>query len=158
MTDTLYDILGNSYLWIKAFHIMSVIAWMSGLFYLPRIYVYHVEGYDKKGVVFKSDMDLLFQRQERLLLNAIMEPARIATWVFGLLLVVTPGVVDWSMTWPWVKLIAVLLMTGFHDFLRSIRKKFIAGENKLSGKSFRLLNEVPTVLMFFIVISVVVKF
>ena len=75
------DFLASVYPWVKAFHVMSVLAWMAGLFYLPRLYVYHVEGLRKQGVSRGSDMDLLFQHQERLLLRAIMNPAMIASWV-----------------------------------------------------------------------------
>lgn len=158
MTDMFFNFLGNAYPWIKSLHIMSVMAWMAGLFYLPRLFVYHVEGHEKKGVVPGSEMDLLFQRQERLLLKAIMEPARGAAWLFGILLALTPGVIDWSMVWPWTKLLGIVAMSGFHDFLGATRKRFAAGENKLTGRTYRLLNEVPTVLMILIVLSVVVKF
>ncbi len=146
------------YLVIKALHVISVITWMAGLFYLPRLYVYHTEGLGKKGVVRGSDMDLLFQRQERLLLRAIMNPAMIATWVFGLILVSIPGVVDWSALWPWVKAASVLGMSGFHGWLSARRKDFEAGTNTVSGRTYRLMNEVPTVLMILIVFAVIVKF
>jgi putative membrane protein len=152
------DLLATAYPWIKAFHVMSVIAWMAGLFYLPRLYVYHVEGLEKKGVVSGSDMDRLFQHQERLLLRAIMNPAMVATWLFGLALVFTPGVVDWSSIWPWTKAAGVLAMTWFHHWLGLRRKDFIAGANRLTGRQFRLMNEVPTVLMVVIVLSVFVRF
>ncbi|TMV68437.1 CopD family protein [Thioclava sp. BHET1] len=152
------DFLVNWYLWIKAFHVIAVITWMAGNFYLPRLYVYHVEGLYKKGVVRGSDMDLLFQHQERLLLKAIMNPAMIATWVFGLLLVFTPGVIDWGQIWPWTKAVGVLAMSGYHGWLAKQRKAFVAGTNKLTGRQYRLMNEVPTILLLVIVISVFVKF
>ena len=152
------DILIAAYPWIKAFHVMAVLAWMAGLFYLPRLYVYHVEGLRKAGVVAGSEMDQLFQHQERLLLRAIMNPAMIATWGAGLLLVMTPGIVDWSMAWPWAKAISVIGMTAFHMFLAARRKDFIAGKNRLSGRHWRMLNELPTVLMVVIVLAVIVKF
>lgn len=144
--------------WILAFHVISVISWMAGLFYLPRLYVYHVEGLNKQGVVPGSDMDLLFQRQERLLLRAIMTPAMIASWIFGLALVFTPGVVNWALAWPWVKAAGVVAMTGFHHWLGVRRKDFVAGRNRISGRGYRLMNEVPTVLLVVIVISVFVKY
>lgn len=150
--------LQNWYWWIKAGHVISVIAWMAGLFYLPRLYVYHVEGLNKQGVVRGSDMDLLFQHQERLLLRAIINPASIAVWVFGLALVFTPGIVDWSMVWPWTKAASVLAMTWFHHWLVRRRKDFLNGTNTLSGRQYRMMNEVPTLLMFVIVCSVIVKF
>jgi protoporphyrinogen IX oxidase len=152
------DFLATAYPWVKSLHVMSVIAWMAGLFYLPRLFVYHVEGLQKRGVVAGSDMDLLFQHQERLLLKAIINPASIATWAFGLCLVFTPGIVDWSEVWPWVKAGSVLGMTWFHHWLAARRKEFIAGTNTRTGRQYRLMNEVPTVFMILIVLAVIVKF
>ena len=150
--------LADWYLWTKALHVVSVISWMAGLFYLPRLYVYHVEGLKKQGVVACSEMDQLFQHQERLLLRAIMNPAMIATWVFGLALVVTPGIVVWSEVWVWVKAVSVVAMTVFHMWLAARRKAFLAGENLLSGRQYRMMNEVPTVFMLLIVFAVILKF
>lgn len=150
--------LADWYPWVKSLHVVSVISWMAGLFYLPRLFVYHVEGLKKAGVVQGSEMDLLFQHQERLLLRAIMNPAMIATWVFGLFLAVTPGIVDWTSVWPWVKAVGVVLMTWFHMWLGARRKEFIAGTNRRTGRHFRLMNEVPTVLMLAIVFAVILKF
>lgn len=155
---TMSDFLANWYPWIKSLHIVSVISWMAGLFYLPRLFVYHVEGLGKAGVVRGSDMDRLFQHQERLLLRAIMNPAMVATWVFGLLLVFTPGIVDWGSFWSWLKAFSVLGMTWFHHWLGLRRKDFVEGRNALTGRQYRLMNEVPTILMLFIVFAVVVKF
>ena len=156
--DWATDFLSDWYGWVKALHIVSVMSWMAGLFYLPRLFVYHVEGLKKAGVVAGSDMDLLFQHQERLLLRAIMNPAMVATWVFGLALVFTPGIVQWSEVWPWVKAASVLGMTWFHHWLGLRRKEFLDGRNSRSGRDYRLMNEVPTVLMLVIVFSVVLKF
>ncbi|WP_369820200.1 CopD family protein [Thioclava sp. SK-1] len=152
------DFLATSYVWIKSIHVMAVIAWMAGLFYLPRLFVYHVEGLRKQGVIPGSDMDQLFCHQERLLLRAIMNPAMIATWVFGLAMVLTPGIVDWSSAWPWVKAAAVIGMTWFHHWCGVQRKMFAAGQNKLTGRRYRLMNEIPTIFMVAIVIAVIVKF
>ena len=152
------NFLADWYLWTKALHVVSVISWMAGLFYLPRLFVYHVEGLKKQGVVLGSEVDQLFQHQERLLLKAIMNPAMISTWVFGLALVFTPGIVDWSMVWPWVKAASVLGMTWFHMWLAVRRKGFIDGRNHLSGRQYRMMNEVPTVFMLAIVFSVILKF
>jgi protoporphyrinogen IX oxidase len=154
----MFDFLSNWYLWIKAFHVIAVITWMAGIFYLPRLFVYHVEGLEKKGVVPGSDMDLLFQRQERLLLRAIMNPAMTATWIFGLCLVFTPGIVDWHMIWPWTKAASVLGMTWFHHWLGLRRKDFIKGTNTRTGRTYRMMNELPTVFLVIIVLSVIVKF
>lgn len=155
---TLGDYLWDGYLWIKALHVMSVLAWMAGLFYLPRLYVYHVEGLKKQGVARGSDMDLLFQHQERLLLKAIMNPAAVSTWFFGLCLVFTPGIVDWSMAWPWAKGFSVIAMTVFHLYLARARLRFVDGSNDLAGRQWRMMNEIPTLLMVVIVLSVILKF
>lgn len=147
------DFLASYYPWIKALHVISVIAWMAGLFYLPRLYVYHAEAVEKG-----SPTDLLFQTMERRLLRAIMNPAMCAVWVFGLALVFTPGIVSWSELWPWAKAGSVLGMTWFHHWLGYRRKDFVAGSNVRSGRTYRMMNEVPTVLLAVIVISVIVKF
>lgn len=152
------DLLSDFYLWTKSLHVMSVLAWMAGLFYLPRLYVYHVEGLRKQGVERGSDMDQLFQHQERLLLKAIMNPAMISTWLFGLGLVFTPGIVDWSSAWPWAKAAGVIAMTGYHMYLARARRRFVEGTNPLTGRQWRMMNEVPTLLMIVIVIAVIVKF
>lgn len=146
------DFLIFLYPWTKALHIMAVIAWMAGLFYLPRLFVYHAE----KGEL--AETGAIFEVMERRLLRAIMNPAMIATWLFGLALVFTPGLVDWSAIWPWTKGAAVLAMTWFHHWLGRRRKAFAEGNNHLSGRHYRMMNEVPTVLMIIIVISVVIRF
>jgi len=146
-------ILATAYPWVKALHVMAVIAWMAGLFYLPRLYVYHVE-----QVAAGSSTDTMFQVMERRLLKAIMNPSMIATWIFGLALMATPGIVDWSSVWPWTKAAGVLAMTWFHMWLGARRKGFVGGQNTLTGRQYRMMNEVPTLLMVVIVLSVIVKF
>ena len=146
------DLLSSLYLWTKSFHIMSVIAWMAGIFYLPRLFVHHVEQADN------AQMAETFQMMERKLLKLIMNPASIATWVFGLMLVFTPGIVDWSMIWPWLKAAAVIAMTWFHHWLAQRRKDLENGTNTVTGRQYRMMNELPTLLMILIVLSVVVKF
>lgn len=146
------DFLQSAYPWTKALHVISVIAWMAGLFYLPRLFVYHVEQVGQGGAT-----DAMFQVMERRLLRAIMNPAMIATWVFGLMLAFTPGVVDWSAIWPWTKAAAILGMTWFHHWLGRRRKEFLAGPSPYTGRQFRLMNEVPTVLMILIVVSVIAR-
>lgn len=146
------DFLLDAYPWVKSFHIISVVAWMAGLFYLPRLFVYHAE-----KIKSKTDADALFQTMEVRLLRVIMNPAMISTWVFGLCLVFTPGVISWAEIWPWTKAIAVLGMTWFHHWLGYRRKDFMRGENTRSGRTYRLMNEVPTLLLFIIVISVIVR-
>ena len=147
------DFLANWYPWTKSLHVVSVIAWMAGLFYLPRLFVYHVE-----VVGTGNPSDDLFQTMERRLLRAIMNPAMVATWIFGLALVFTPGIVPWSEIWPWLKAASVLGMTWFHHWLGLRRKDFLAGRNTVTGRHYRMMNEVPTLLMLIIVFSVIVKF
>lgn len=147
------DILSDFYPWTKSFHVIAVITWMAGLFYLPRLFVYHTE-----QVEHGSPTDRMFQVMERRLLKGIMNPSMIAVWAFGLALVYTPGLVDWASVWPWTKAASVIAMTWFHIWLGIRRKEFVAGKNALSGRQFRLMNEVPTVLLLIIVFSVVVKF
>lgn len=153
MFDTITGFLADWYLVTKSLHVISVIAWMAGMFYLPRLYVYHTEQVEPG-----SKTDLMFQTMERRLLRAIINPAMIATFIFGLALVLTPGVVDWSQWWPWVKAAALLIMGWFHGWLAARRKEFVAGTNTRSGRTYRLMNEVPTVLMVIIVFSVILRY
>lgn len=146
------DILSDYYRWTVAFHVMSVIAWMAGIFYLPRLFVYHVEKANAS-----PEMSAIYKEMEAKLLRVIMNPAMISTWFFGLLLVATPGIVDWSSGWPWVKAAMVLAMTWFHHSLALWRKDFAADRNQRTGKFYRISNEVPTLLMFVIVFMVIVK-
>ena len=148
------DFLGTAYLWIKAFHVISVIAWMAGLFYLPRLFVYHAEVVGREG----PGTNALFVTMERRLLRYIMRPAMMSSWVFGLMLVLTPGVVSWGMVWPWVKMVSVLGMTGFHFWLAARQRDFERGENTRNGRTYRLMNEVPTLFLVLIVIAVIVRF
>lgn len=147
------DFLALAYPWTKSIHIMAVISWMAALFYLPRLLVHHTERVGLSGETHE-----LFTMMEFKLANVIMRPAMIATWIFGLCLVFTPGIVDWSMIWPWTKGLAVIAMTGFHEWLYARVKGFAAGQNTLTGKQYRMMNEFPTILMIVIVLSVVVKF
>ncbi len=146
------DWLNDYYLWLKAIHIIAALSFMAGMLYLPRLYVYHASA--TKG----SELSETFKVMERRLLRAIMNPAMIASWIFGLALVFTPGIVDWSMIWPWTKGASVLGMTWFHMWLSARRKEFQVQGNRLSGRQYRIMNEVPTILMIVIVASVIVKF
>ena len=146
------DILAAAYPWVKSLHVVSVIAWMAGLFYLPRLFVYHVEQGAQSGA-----MDTLFQTMEYKLLRVIMNPAMTATWIFGLMLLATPGIVDWASVWIWIKLVMVLGMTWFHHLLARWRKDFAADCNTRPGRTYRLWNEAPTLMMVIIVIAVVVR-
>ena len=139
------------YPWIKALHVISVIAWMAGLLYLPRLFVYHCE------VAAGSAEDRRFQAMERRLLRAIMNPAMIASYLFGGLLLATPGAVDWSAGWIYVKLAGVAVLTAAQQAMGRWRKDFAAGANKHPQRFYRIANEVPTLVMIVIVIMVVVK-
>ncbi len=139
----------DAYLWLKALHVISIISWMAGLVYLPRLFVYHTM--QQAG----SDTGETFKVMERKLLKMIMNPAMIASWLFGLIVAVQ--IDAFSQPWFHVKLLLVVLMTGFHMMLGKWRKDFEADRNEKSEKFFRVVNEVPTVLMIVIVIMVIVK-
>ncbi len=139
------------YPWIKALHVISVIAWMAGLLYLPRLFVYHC------AAPAGSEASETFKVMERRLLRAIMNPAMIATWLFGIALLLTPGVIDWAAGWIWVKLALVLLLTFFHHALARWFKAFRADANRRSARVYRFMNELPTLAMIGIVIMVIVR-
>ena len=147
------DLLSSAYLWIKAIHIMAVITWMAGIFYLPRLFVYHAEQ-AKPG----DARDEVFQVMEYKLFRYIMRPSMMVVWAFGLALVMVPGVVDWGSVWPWVKLLAVLGMTWFHMWCGKHVRFFAHSGSTLTGRQYRMMNEVPTILMIAIVFAVVLKF
>ncbi len=136
-------------LWIKALHIMSVIAWMAGMFYLPRLFVYHV---DAPAGSVQSET---FKTMERRLLKIIMTPAMIAVWLTGLYLAWHEGF--FLAPWLHAKLMLVLAMSALHGYLAGAVRKFAGDQNMKSARAYRFLNEVPTVLMALIVILVVVK-
>ena len=137
------------YLSIKALHVLAVMSWMAGLLYLPRLFVYHA------GVVVTSEQARLFEVMEFRLHRYIMTPALIVSWITGLYLVISAG----FFVAPWLhgKLLLVVAMTGVHGYLGVLRKAFAAGSNQHSGRFYRILNEVPTLLMIGIVVLVVVK-
>jgi putative membrane protein len=145
------DLLVSAYPWIKTLHIVSVISWMAGMFYLPRLFVYHAE-----RATPGSELDQTFQVMESKLLRLIMTPAMISSWIFGLILIGL-GAFDWGAAWSWIKLVSIIAMTGMHGWLGARRKEFAAGTNTRTGRAYRLANEVPTVLMLVIVIAVVVR-
>ncbi|WP_019016610.1 protoporphyrinogen oxidase HemJ [Elioraea tepidiphila] len=139
------------YPWIKALHVISVIAWMAALLYLPRLFVYHCE------VVPGSAESERFKVMERRLLKLIANPAGIAVWVFGTLLVLTPGAVDWASGWWHLKMLGILVVTAVHHVLMARRKDFLHDRNRRPQKYYRILNEVPTLAMVVIVVMVIVK-
>ena len=145
------SVLAPLYPWVKALHIVSVIAWMAGLLYLPRLFVYHADA--RIG----SDTAETFKVMERRLLRGIMNPAMTATYLFGILLALTPGVVDWAMGWIYMKLVAVVALTLIHHRLALWRKEFAADANRRPARFYRIVNEIPTLLLLVIVAMVVVK-
>jgi putative membrane protein len=138
-----------TYEWVKALHAISIIAWMAGLLYLPRLFVYHCQA------AAGSDTSETFKVMERRLLRAIMNPAMIASWGFGLWLMVL--IEAWTQPWFHAKLLAVILMTGAHMAMAKWRKDFEADRNQRSERFYRIANEVPTALMVAVVILVIVK-
>ena len=145
------EALAPWYLWTKSAHLLSVFAWMAGLFYLPRLYVYHCQA------ATGSAQSELFKVMERRLLRAIMNPAMVSAWIFGTLLVLTPGIVDWKAGWWHGKMLGLLAMTWFHHDLSIARKRFERDENRRSERGWRIANEVPTLALILIVVMVIVK-
>lgn len=146
------DFLSGVYPWTKALHVISVIAWMAGLLYLPRLFVYHAECGTEPGELRET-----LKRMERKLLKLIMNPASIATWAFGLLLVMTPGIIDWSAPWVLTKAVLVVAMTIYHHLLVRWWRAFAEERNQRSGRFYRIVNEVPAVIMIGIVVMVIVR-
>ena len=144
--------IAELYPWIKALHVISVIAWMAGMLYLPRLFVYHCDA--EPGSVQSET----FKVMERRLLKAIINPAMIATWILGLTLALTPGIIDWSADfWMHAKLLLVLGMSAVHGMFARHVKAFAADNNLKPAMFFRILNEVPTAIMIAIVILVIVR-
>jgi protoporphyrinogen IX oxidase len=139
------------YPWTKAFHIIAMVAWMAGMFYLPRLYVYHCE--TGPGTA-ESER---FKVMERRLLKQIVNPAMIATWAFGILLGLTPGVLNWGAGWWHVKLASVLAMSALHGEYARWRKDFLHDRNRRSARFYRIANEIPTLLLVLIVVMVIVR-
>ena len=143
--------LAAAYPWIKAGHIISIVAWMAGLLYLPRLFVYHASA--PRG----SDAAETFKVMERRLLRGIMNPALAGTYLFGAALAATPGLVDWRDGWIYVKLASVAGLTLLHYCFAAWRKAFAEDRNQRSATFFRMVNEIPTLLLIVIVIMVVVR-
>ncbi|QNT69672.1 protoporphyrinogen oxidase HemJ [Defluviicoccus vanus] len=139
------------YLWVKALHVISVIAWMAGLLYLPRLFVYHTQA------AVGSPESQTFKVMERKLLRLIMNPAMIASWAFGLWLIVILGSSAMTAGWLHGKLALVVLLSVAHGFMARWRKDFERDTNRHTERFFRIVNEVPTLLMIGIVILVIIK-
>lgn len=140
---------GVAYDWVKAFHVVAVIAWMAGIFYLPRLFVYHADS--ETG----SDKSETFKVMERRLYNAIMTPAMIATWLAGLALATSAHL--WTTPWFLAKVAFVILMTTFHVWLGRRLRDFAADANTRPARTYRIANELPTLLVIVIVILVIVR-
>lgn len=145
------EFLNDYYLWIKALHVIAVIAWMAGMLYLPRLYVYHADA--KPG----SPTSETFKVMERRLLRAIINPAMIAAWLFGILMVTANWEGLKTQGWLHAKIAFVLLLNAVHGLFARWRKDFANDRNKHSAKFYRIWNEIPTVLMIAIVILVIVR-
>ena len=144
----------NTYLLFKTLHLIAVISWMAGLLYLPRIFVYHSD-----AVLNKKSDDLIstFKIMERRLFIYIMSPAMIISWIFGILLIHTIGIHNIGFLWLQLKLIFVIILTFYHFFLLQCLRKFTENKNSFSSKFYRIINEIPTILLIGIILVVVFK-
>ena len=141
----------NSYLLFKSLHLISVVSWMAGLLYLPRIFVYHSENMKKKEICS------VFKTMERKLFYYIMSPAMALSWIFGLILISKIGFENLSFKWLQIKLALVILLTLYHFYLGVILAGFDEDNNKKSSKFFRLMNEIPTIILILVIFVVVFK-
>ena len=141
----------NAYLTFKALHLIAVISWMAGLLYLPRIFVYHAETKENK------EQSETFKLMEKRLYFYIMNPAMVLSWVFGLLLIHSQGILSLGFLWMKVKIGLVLILTSYHFYLLAALKNFQTDNNTKSAKFFRIINEVPTLLLIIIVFVVIFK-
>jgi len=141
----------NYYLLFKSLHLIAVISWMAGLLYLPRIFVYHVENSEKKETIE------IFEVMEKRLYFYIMRPAMILSWLFGIILIYISGVDIFSQLWMHIKLGLVLLLTIYHEYLGGCLRSLKLKTNTKTSKFFRIINEVPTIILIFIIFIVIFK-
>tara|TARA_X000001036_G_C20383504_1_gene685627 strand:+ start:33 stop:467 length:435 start_codon:yes stop_codon:yes gene_type:complete len=141
----------NYYLLFKSLHLIAVISWMAGLLYLPRIFVYHVENSDKK------EATEIFEVMEKRLYFYIMRPAMILSWFFGIILIYINGLDVFSQLWMHIKLGLVVLLTIYHEYLGMCLKSLRLNTNTKTSKFFRIVNEVPTIILIFIIFIVIFK-
>ena len=141
----------NFYLTFKALHLIAVISWMAGLLYLPRIFVYHVENNENKEVIN------IFQVMEKKLYFYIMRPAMILTWIFGIILIHLNGVEIFSELWLQIKLVLVILLSIYNEYLGKCLYSLKNGTNTRSSKYFRIINEIPTIILILVVFIVIFK-
>ena len=144
----------NTYLLFKSIHLIAVISWMAGLLYLPRIFVYHSEAVTNNQ---SEDLMSTFKIMERRLFVYIMNPAMIVSWIFGVLLIHTIGMDNFGSIWLQLKLAFVIILTVYHFFLFQCLRKFAENRNTYSSKFYRIINEIPTVLLIVIILVVVFK-
>ena len=144
----------NTYLLFKSIHLIAVISWMAGLLYLPRIFVYHSEAVQNNK---SEDLMETFKVMERRLFTYIMNPAMIVSWIFGVLLIHTIGMDNLGSLWLQLKLVFVIVLTIYHFFLFQCLRKFAENNNTYSSKFYRVINEIPTVLLIAIVFIIVLK-
>ena len=144
----------NTYLLFKSIHLIAVISWMAGLLYLPRIFVYHSDAVKNKK---SEDLMSTFKVMERRLFVYIMNPAMIVSWIFGVLLIHTIGINNIVFLWLQLKLIFVLVLTIYHFFLFYCLRNFAQNNNSFSSKFYRIINEIPTILLIVIILAVVFK-
>ncbi|MGC6475996.1 MAG: protoporphyrinogen oxidase HemJ [Parvibaculales bacterium] len=137
--------------WILAFHIIFVMFWMAGMYYLPRLFVYHAEAYEQNEPV------KTFEVMELKLLRIILNPAMILAWVFGLALLLRPGFYADAGQWINIKILCLIILTAYHVFLARWRRQFLLGQSPRPSRFFRMINEIPPVLTIIIVIMVIVK-
>ena len=141
----------NLYLTLKALHLIAVISWMAGLLYLPRIFVYHVENIEKK------ETTNIFEIMEKRLYFYIMRPAMIFTWIFGILLIYLNGIEVFSQLWMQLKIVLVILLSIYHEYLGKCLYSLKNGTNSRSAKYFRIINEIPTIILILVVFIVIFK-
>jgi len=141
----------NAYLTFKALHLIAVISWMAGLLYLPRIFVYHAETKENKG---QSET---FKLMEKRLYFYIMNPAMVLSWIFGMLLIHSQGISSLVLLWMKIKIGLVIILTAYHFYLLAVLKDFQIDNNTKSSKFFRIINEVPTILLIIIIFVVIFK-
>jgi len=144
----------NTYLLFKSIHLIAVISWMAGLLYLPRIFVYHSESIKNKKT---EDLNFTFKVMERRLFIYIMNPAMILSWILGVLLIHSVGIDSLSSLWLQLKLFFVAVLTTYHFFLFKCIKRFAVNNNSYSPKFYRIINEIPTVLLIIIIFIIVFK-
>ena len=144
----------NTYLLFKSIHLIAVISWMAGLLYLPRIFVYHSEAIANKK---PEDLMSTFKVMERRLFIYIMNPAMITSWIFGILLIYSTDIDNLSNFWLQLKLLLVVVLTIYHFFLFQCLRKFTKNINSYSSKFYRIINEIPTILLIIIIFIVVFK-